>query len=38
LTNRVDGLVRFLRTTSISPGFVRTELADYIDDPERADD
>ena len=22
-----------LRTTSISPGFVRTELADYIDDP-----
>jgi NADP-dependent 3-hydroxy acid dehydrogenase YdfG len=23
-----------LRTTSISPGFVRTELADYIDDPE----
>ncbi|MGH3249698.1 MAG: SDR family oxidoreductase [Trebonia sp.] len=24
-----------LRTTSISPGFVRTELADYIDDPEQ---
>jgi NADP-dependent 3-hydroxy acid dehydrogenase YdfG len=23
-----------LRTTSISPGFVRTELIDYIDDPE----
>jgi NADP-dependent 3-hydroxy acid dehydrogenase YdfG len=23
-----------LRTTSISPGFVRTELADHIDDPE----
>ncbi|MGD0560478.1 MAG: SDR family oxidoreductase [Streptosporangiaceae bacterium] len=24
-----------LRTTSISPGFVRTELVDYIDDPEQ---
>jgi NADP-dependent 3-hydroxy acid dehydrogenase YdfG len=24
-----------LRTTSISPGFVRTELIDYIDDPEQ---
>jgi NADP-dependent 3-hydroxy acid dehydrogenase YdfG len=24
-----------LRTTSISPGFVRTELADYIEDPEQ---
>jgi NADP-dependent 3-hydroxy acid dehydrogenase YdfG len=23
-----------LRTTSISPGYVRTELADYIDDPD----
>ena len=23
-----------LRTTSISPGFVRTELVDYIDDPD----
>ena len=26
-----DGI---LRTTSISPGYVRTELADYIDDPD----
>ena len=25
-----------LRTTSISPGFVRTELVDYIDDPAHA--
>jgi NADP-dependent 3-hydroxy acid dehydrogenase YdfG len=24
-----------LRTTSISPGFVRTELVDYIDDPDQ---
>ena len=24
-----------LRTTSISPGFVRTELVDYLDDPEQ---
>ncbi len=23
-----------MRTTSISPGYVRTELADQIDDPE----
>jgi NADP-dependent 3-hydroxy acid dehydrogenase YdfG len=23
-----------LRTTSISPGFVRTELIDYVDDPQ----
>jgi NADP-dependent 3-hydroxy acid dehydrogenase YdfG len=23
-----------LRTTSISPGFVRTELVDYVEDPE----
>jgi len=27
----IDGV---LRTTSISPGFVRTELVDYIDDPD----
>jgi NADP-dependent 3-hydroxy acid dehydrogenase YdfG len=27
-----DGL---LRTTSISPGFVRTELVDHVDDPEQ---
>ena len=24
-----------LRTTSVSPGYVRTELADYIEDPEQ---
>jgi NADP-dependent 3-hydroxy acid dehydrogenase YdfG len=27
-----------LRTTSISPGYVRTELADYIDDPDIRED
>lgn len=27
-----DGVIR---TTSVSPGFVRTELVDYIDDPEQ---
>jgi NADP-dependent 3-hydroxy acid dehydrogenase YdfG len=30
-----DGTVR---TTSISPGYVRTELADYIDDPDIRED
>ncbi len=31
---RQESTAGWLRTTSVSPGYVRTELADYVDDPQ----